>query len=82
MFSTLGELLILAVLVGVLLFWCYQFIQLMLLADADFPDRFDKILWFLAFFLAFFITPFVFRFWKQAYLAVRRAEVHQSRTQV
>jgi hypothetical protein len=49
------------------LVWVYQFIQLMLLSDSDFPGRHDKILWVVAFVVAFPIAPFAFLWWKAAY---------------
>jgi len=49
------------------LVWIYQFIQLMLLSDADFPGKHDKILWTAAFVLVFPIAPFAFLWWKAAY---------------
>ncbi len=57
-----------------LVFWCYQFIELMLLSESDFPGKYDKILWAAVFFLLFFIAPIVFVGWKNAYLAMRAAE--------
>ncbi len=56
------------------LFWMYQFIQLMLLSDSDFPGRNDKILWVAAFILVFFLAPFAFRHWKTAYRMMREEE--------
>jgi hypothetical protein len=52
-------------------FWLYQFVQLMLLSDRDFPGTYDKILWVLAFVLVFFVAPFAFFFWKKAFVALR-----------
>ena len=54
--------------------WCYQFIELMLLSEADFPGKHDKILWALAFLALPPLTPFAFSFWMRAYLVVRSAE--------
>ena len=51
----------------VALVWIYQFIQLMLLSDADFPGKHDKVLWVVAFVLAFPVAPFAFLWWKAAY---------------
>ena len=63
----------------VALFWVYQFVQLMLLSDSDFPGRHDKILWVAAFVFAFFVAPFAFLWWKTGYRMMRREE--QSRDQ-
>jgi len=54
------------------LVWIYQFIQLMLLSDADFPGKYDKLLWAAAFILLFPITPFAFLWWKAAYRSMFR----------
>ncbi len=54
------------------LVWMYQFIQLMLLSDADFPGKHDKILWAAAFVLLFPITPLAFLWWKAAYRSMLR----------
>ena len=51
--------------------WFYQFVQLMLMKDSDFPGKYDKILWGVAFIGAFFVVPFAFICWKQAYLSSR-----------
>ncbi len=53
--------------VAIALVWVYQFIQLMLLSDADFPGSRDKMLWVAAFLLAFPVAPFAFLWWKSAY---------------
>lgn len=47
--------------------WFYQFVQLMLLSDSDFPGKHDKILWVAAFVLVFVLAPFAFLWWKSAY---------------
>jgi hypothetical protein len=64
------------VLVALLLacFWIYTFVQVMLLSDEDFPGRYDKVLWVIAFLLMAALAPFAFVFWKSAYLAMRQAE--------
>jgi len=56
------------------LVWIYQFIQLMLLSDADFPGKHDKILWVAAFVLVSPIAPFAFLWWKAAYRSMLRDE--------
>ena len=35
------------------IYWWYQFIQLMLLSESDFPGEHDKILWVVAFVFLF-----------------------------
>ena len=52
------------------IFWLFQFIQLMLLADSDFPGKHDKILWVAAFICVFLIAPIAFLYWKKAYVAM------------
>jgi hypothetical protein len=53
--------------IGFLVFWVYQFVQLMLLSEADFPGKYDKCLWAAAFIIAFVAAPFAFLGWKAAY---------------
>ena len=55
-------------------FWVYQFVQLMLFSDADFPGKYDKCLWTAAFILAFLLAPFGFFGWKYAYRAMLSAK--------
>jgi hypothetical protein len=61
---------------GVILciFWVYQFVQLMLLSEANFPGKYDKCLWTAAFIFAFLLAPLAFYGWKYAYKAMRAAE--------
>jgi hypothetical protein len=62
---------------ALVVFWVYQFVQLMLLDDADFPGRYDKILWVVAFVLLFVVAPFAFLAWKWAWVTVRAGERRQ-----
>lgn len=54
--------------------WGWQFIQLMVLADTDFPGRYDKPLWVAAFVFVIPVAPFAFMYWRQTYLEVKRQE--------
>ena len=65
-------LLVLAI--AFMVFWCHQFVMLMLLSDSDFPGKNDKPVWALAFFLAFFLAPFAFVIWNYANAAMRASE--------
>ena len=56
-------------------FWVYQFVQLMLLSDSDFPGKHDKVLWGAAFVLAFPVAPFAFLWWKTVYRMMRQKEL-------
>jgi hypothetical protein len=67
-------IMILLVIVPLVLVWGYQFIQLMLLSDSDFPGEYDKLAWALAFVFMFPIAPFAFMYWKQAYVLLCRME--------
>jgi hypothetical protein len=58
--------------------WAHQFAHLMLVADDDFPGKYDKILWVAAFICAFFITPFAFAYWT----SLRGEEPHQPRREI
>ncbi len=62
--------------VGLLLiiFWVWQFAQLMALGDDIFPGRYDKILWVVAFIVLNVLTAIAFIWWKQTMVAVRRQE--------
>lgn len=62
-----------------LFFWIYQFVELMLLSDADFPGTYDKCLWTAAFIALFVVTPFAFLGWKYAYraMAAEKAEARR-----
>jgi hypothetical protein len=55
---------------GLLLFnallWIGQFMDLMTMPDDEFPGRFDKALWVVAFVACFFlIAPIAFGLWKE-----------------
>lgn len=54
-------------------FWIYQFIQLMLLSESDFPDKYDKYVWVVVFLVVIPLAPIAFLSWKRAYLVVRQA---------
>lgn len=56
------------------MFWIYQFVQLMLLSEVDFPGRYDKCLWTGAFIFACLLAPFAFFGWKFAYRAMLAAQ--------
>ncbi len=55
------------------IFWIYQFVQLMLLSEIDFPGKYDKCLWTAGFILTFVVAPFAFLGWKYAYRAMLAA---------
>jgi hypothetical protein len=57
------------VILALCIFWVYQFVQLMLLSEADFPGKYDKCLWAAAFILVFWLAPFAFLAWQSAYAA-------------
>lgn len=61
-------------LVPVAIIWIYQFVQLMLFSDSDFPGKYDKVLWVVAFFVAFPVAPLAFYSWKAAYQEMRSHE--------
>jgi hypothetical protein len=43
--------------------WVWQFVQLMSLAESQFPGRFDKLLWSVAFLLTFILGAIAFWIW-------------------
>ena len=55
------------------IFWVYQFVQVMLFSETDFPGKYDKCLWTAAFIFAFLLAPFAFYGWKYAYKAMLAA---------
>jgi hypothetical protein len=67
------------VVLGFCFFWVYQFVQLMLLSEVDFPGKYDKCLWTVAFILAFVLAPFAFFGWKIAYRAMLAKQVETTK---
>jgi hypothetical protein len=59
--------------VAIAVFWVFQFVQLMLLSDEDFPGRYDKPLWVAAFILVSFVAPFAFYLWDRGSVPQRSA---------
>lgn len=57
------------------IFWLWQFVQLMLLSDVDFPGRYDKPLWAATFLFVWPAAPFAFLAWKSGYLAMLNRDV-------
>jgi len=55
-------------------FWIFQFTQLMVLSDYDFPGRYDKALWVAAFIFANVLAAAAFWFWKQLMQSVRQEQ--------
>jgi hypothetical protein len=54
-----------------LVFWIIQFAQLMAMRDDEFPGRFDKILWFVAFLTLNVVAASIFLSWKQIAMTSR-----------
>jgi len=57
--------------------WISQLVQLMIFSDKDFPGRSDKTLWLIIYIFFAPIAPFIFMWWKKAYLHVRHLEQNQ-----
>ena len=70
MFSFLPVLFLLAY----FFLWSWQFVQLMLLEDEQFPGRSDKIMWVVVFIVFWFIAPVPFMWWKKSTLHLRELE--------
>jgi hypothetical protein len=64
-------LLILLFVLVLFVFWIIQFAQLMAMRDDEFPGRYDKILWFVAFLTLNVIAASIFLSWKQIKVAAR-----------
>ena len=54
--------------------WISQLVQLMVFTNDDFPGRADKTLWLIIYIFFSPIAPFIFMWWKKAYLHVRYLE--------
>lgn len=61
--------------------WIVQFVQLMLLSDSDFPGKYDKILWVVAFCVAIPVAPFAFLWWKSTYRSMLQEQEAKSHEQ-
>ena len=70
----MGSVLIVVALI-LCIVWVYQFVQLMMLSEADFPGKYDKCLWTAAFIVAAGLAPFAFLGWKSAYKAMVAAKM-------
>tara|TARA_Y100001960_G_C14224496_1_gene610676 strand:+ start:113 stop:346 length:234 start_codon:yes stop_codon:yes gene_type:complete len=68
MVNSLLALVLFAVGMVYLYLWISQLVQLMTLSCDDFPGRHDKILWVIIYIVFFPLAPFIFVWWKQAYL--------------
>ena len=60
----MGVFLIMILIAALLLFWLFEFILLMKLADKYFPGRYDKCIWGLLFIVLPFVAPFAFALWR------------------
>jgi hypothetical protein len=59
-------------------FWVWQFVQLMMLEDRLFPGRFDKLVWGMVFVFLCPVAPVAFLVWKN----VRLGEAAAARRKV
>ncbi|MFP6672503.1 MAG: hypothetical protein VB857_13915, partial [Pirellulaceae bacterium] len=57
--------------------WISQLVQLMIFSDDDFPGRIDKPLWLVIYIVFTPLAPFIFMWWKKAYLHVCHLEQNQ-----
>jgi hypothetical protein len=53
------------------IFWCYQFVLLMMMEDDLFPGRGDKLIWGLCFFIVAPLAPIVFLLWRKTTLQIK-----------
>jgi hypothetical protein len=63
--------------VFLLLFWGYQFVQLMLMTDEELPGRYDKLIWGVVFVATLPLAPFVFLFWRGAHKEILRRKAEE-----
>ena len=68
----MGTLLVSILILCLLLFWCYQFVLLMMMEDEMFPGRHDKAIWGACFIFLSAIAPFVFLVWRRSTVALRK----------
>ncbi|HIA19570.1 MAG TPA: hypothetical protein EYN70_09185 [Planctomycetaceae bacterium] len=54
--------------------WISQLVQLMIFSDDDFPGRIDKPSWLVIYIVFSPLAPFIFMWWKKAYLHARQLE--------
>ncbi|MEC7565013.1 MAG: hypothetical protein VX738_04955 [Planctomycetota bacterium] len=59
---------------GYLFLWSWQFVQLMLLEDKQFPGKSDKTMWVVVFIVFWFIAPVPFMWWKKSIIHLRELE--------
>jgi hypothetical protein len=51
--------------VAAAILWVHGFVQLMALGDQDFPGRYDKVLWVVAFLVGNVLGAIAFHYWRQ-----------------
>jgi hypothetical protein len=68
---------LLIMLLGIILlvFWCFQFVFLMLLEDELFAGKYDKAIWASVFIILSPIAPFVFWLWQKAARSEKEARI-------
>jgi hypothetical protein len=59
--------------IGAAILWVYEFVQLMALGDGDFPGRYDKVLWVVAFLVGNVLGAIAFHYWRLLPERFRRA---------
>ena len=55
-------------------FWIVQFVQLMMLEERNFPGRYDKPLWVVAFVFTNVLSAFAFYYWTRVMVATTEIE--------
>ena len=66
------DVLIIIVALAMLIFWCCQFVLLMLMEDGLFPGAYDKLIWGIAFIFIAPLAPIAFVFWRKTTLLIKK----------
>ena len=74
MWMGLLNLILIVFVLAYVYFWISELVQLMIFSDKDFPGRIDKPLWIVIYIFFAPLAPFIFMWWKKAYLHVRDLE--------
>ncbi|MFP6602719.1 MAG: hypothetical protein VB862_09340 [Pirellulaceae bacterium] len=70
MWMGLLEVILIVFVLAYVYLWISQLVQLMIFSDKDFPGRIDKPLWVVIYIVFAPLAPFIFMWWKKAYLHV------------
>jgi len=55
------------IMLGIAIFWVFEFVEFMRMKEEAFPNAHDRYIWAAAFLLAFPAAPFAFFIWQMMY---------------